>query len=164
MSETETPCLYGPMRRKDRQIDDHAEIAAILDGEKVMHLALADNEAPYVVPLNYGYDGKAIYFHSAPAGTKLEILKRNNCVCFEVLGDYELMESENACDYSARFRSVIGAGRACFVTDFSEKVRALDLIMAKVSDRTFDYPPSMVAKTAIVRIDIESIKGKKKGY
>lgn len=155
---------HGPMRRKDRQITDRAEIDSILHAEHVLHLALADDGVPFIVPVNFGYDGTSVYFHSAPAGTKIAILRRNPRVCFEVLANYELIEAEAGCDYSARFRSVIGFGRAVFLEDPAEKARALDVLMTKVSDRAFTYPPEIVVKTAVIRIDVESIKGKKKGF
>jgi hypothetical protein len=47
---------HGPMRRKDRVITDRAEIDEILACSKVMHLALADHDVPFLVPLFYTYD------------------------------------------------------------------------------------------------------------
>jgi uncharacterized protein len=164
MSEAAAEHPHGAMRRKDRGMTDRAEIDAVLNTEHILHLALAGDGVPYLVPLNFGYDGEAVYIHSAPIGTKIAILKRNPRVCFEVLAGYELIEAEEACDYSARFLSVIGAGRAVFLEDPAEKARALDIIMAKVSERRFEYPPAMLAKTAVIRIGIESIQGKRKGF
>ena len=68
---------HGAMRRKEREITDRAEIETILASTNVMHLALADGDEPFLVPVFFAYDGASMCFHSASAGTKIEILKRN---------------------------------------------------------------------------------------
>ena len=74
------------MRRKDREVTTVDGIKEILDSCKTACIAMVDGGAPYVVPLNYGYeikDGNLImYFHCAKEGRKIDILKRNNKVCF----------------------------------------------------------------------------------
>jgi nitroimidazol reductase NimA-like FMN-containing flavoprotein (pyridoxamine 5'-phosphate oxidase superfamily) len=155
---------HGPMRRKEREITDRAEIDTILQSAKVMHLALADNNIPFVVPVFFAYDGTALYFHSSPAGTKIDIMKRNNTVCFEISIDHGVIESDKACDFEARHRTVIGLGKAVFVTDAAEKKKALDSIVAQFSTKKFNYPETTLSGTAVIRIDISSIKGKKHGF
>jgi len=156
--------FFGNMRRKEREIDDFGEIEAIIRSEKVMHLALADDNIPFLVPVFYGYDGKALYFHSAPAGTKMEILKRNNIVCFEISTGYDIIESDKACDFEARHKTVIGFGNAVFIEDETEKSSALDMIVSRFSDKRFEYSRAKLNSVAVVRIDIESIKGKQCGF
>jgi len=153
-----------PMRRKDREITDRAGIDAVLAAAKVMHLGLADGGMPFVVPVFYAYDGACLYFHSARAGTKIEMLQRNNAVCFEVTTDHGIIENDAACDFEARHRTVIGFGRAFFLEDEAEKTAALDLIVGRFSPRRFAYPQANLKTTAVVRIDIASIKGKMHGY
>jgi uncharacterized protein len=152
------------MRRKDREITDHTEIDAILRAGKVMHLALADNNIPFLVPVFYTYDGTALYFHSALAGTKIEILQRNHNVCFEISIDHSIIPSAKACDFEARHRTVIGFGKAVFVTDAAEKLKALDGIVAQFSDQKFEYPKANLDRTAVIRVDIASLKGKQHGF
>ena len=154
---------HGPMRRKQREITDTAEIADILKKGQVMNLALADNNIPFTVPVFYAYDGVAVYFHSALAGTKIEIMKKNSLVCFSVSIDNGVIESDKACDFEAKHRTVIGLGNAVFVEDEAEKIKALDMIVALFTDKKFEYPLSSLKGTAVIRIDIESIKGKKHG-
>jgi len=154
---------HGPMRRKDREIADRGEIDRIIREGKVMHLALSDHDVPFLVPVFYGYDGTALYFHSAKAGTKMEIMKKNDKACFEISLDHGIVESAIACDFEARHRTVIGLGKAVLVTDAAEKIKALDLIVKNLTDRKFDYPQANLGATQVVRIDIQSIKGKKFG-
>jgi uncharacterized protein len=155
---------HGPMRRQDREITDRTEIDAIIRAAKVMHLALADNNIPFLVPVFFSYDGTALFFHSASAGTKIDIMKRNNNVCFEISIDHGIIASDKACDFEAQHRTVIGFGKAVFVTDEAEKLKALKGIVAQFSDKKFEYPQRNLDCTAVIRIDVESIKGKKHGF
>jgi nitroimidazol reductase NimA-like FMN-containing flavoprotein (pyridoxamine 5'-phosphate oxidase superfamily) len=159
MEDLEFP--HGPMRRRDREITERSEIEDIMLSAKVMHLALADNNIPFLVPLHFVFDGRAIYFHSARAGAKVEILKRNNLVCFEICDYRGVVESRLACDFEASHRTVIGLGRANFVEDDTEKISALNLIVARFTEKQFSYPKATLDSTIVVRIDIDSIKGKK---
>lgn len=154
----------GEMRRKDREIRDRAEIDAIIRSARVMHLALADNDVPFVVPVFYAYDGASLFFHSARAGTKIEIMKRNKNACFEISVDHGVIESDAACDFEAKHRTVIGFGKATFVEDEAEKIGALDRIVAQFSDKKFEYPKPNLDSVVVIRIDIESVKGKKHGF
>jgi len=154
---------HGTMRRKEREITDRKEIDEILGLAKVMHLALSDNNMPFLVPVFFVYDGSSIYFHSAKAGTKIEILKKNPNVCFEVSIDQGVVESDVACDYEAKHRTVIGFGKAEFVESEEEKIHALNQIVALFTDKKFEFPKGNLQATAVIRIQIDSIKGKKHG-
>jgi uncharacterized protein len=154
----------GPMRRKNREIADREEIDAILSSANLMHIALVDGDTPFLVPVFYAFDGTAIYFHSAKAGTKIEIMKRNNNVCFEVSIDHGIIEDDIVCAFEAQHRTVIGFGKASFVVDEAEKMKALDGIVARFTDKKFEYPKTNLGLTVVIRIDIESIKGKKHGF
>lgn len=152
---------HGAMRRKDREITERSEIENIMLSAKIMHLGLADNNVPFVVPLHFAFDGQTIYFHSARAGSKIEILKRNNMVCFEISEYRGVVESDSPCDFEASHRTVVGLGRAHFVDDDAEKIRALNLIVARFTEKNFIYSKASLDATMVVRIQIESIKGKK---
>lgn len=154
---------HGTMRRKEREITDRKEIDEIISLGKVMHLALSDNNLPFLIPVFYAYDGTSLYFHSAKAGTKIDILKRNNNVCFEISVDNGIVESDMACDFEAKHRTVIGFGKAQFVESEDDKIAVLDRIVSQFTDKKFEYPKGNLHATAVIRIDIESIKGKKHG-
>jgi nitroimidazol reductase NimA-like FMN-containing flavoprotein (pyridoxamine 5'-phosphate oxidase superfamily) len=155
---------HGAMRRKEREITERAEIDTILASTNVMHLALADGDVPFLVPVFYAYDGTFICFHSARVGTKIEILKRNPKVCFEVSIDHGVIESDQACDFEAKHRTVIGFGKAHFIEEEAEKVLILNRIVGRFTTKQFEYPPANLRGTAVIRIQIESLKGKKHGF
>ncbi|HEX3002087.1 MAG TPA: pyridoxamine 5'-phosphate oxidase family protein [Methanoregula sp.] len=72
------------MRRKDREITDRAEMEAILAEAQVCRLALADGNAPYIVPLCFGYENNTLWIHSARDGKKVELIRKNPQCCVEV--------------------------------------------------------------------------------
>ena len=80
------------MRRKDKEVVDRERIDEIIRGAQVCRLAMIDGDEPYLVPLSFGYDGRAIYFHSAVEGRKVEALRRNARVCFEIDTGVEVLE------------------------------------------------------------------------
>lgn len=152
------------MRRKDREVTDPAAIRQILDSARVMHMGLVDLGEPYVVPLNYGYtleDGVlTFYFHSAPAGRKMEILKENPAVFCTVSVENGLKgEGGTACAYGYAFASVMGPGRATVLTDPEDKQAALDLLMAHQTGMDgFTY--ETLSKVAVVKVELESYTAK----
>ena len=78
--------------------------------------------------------------------------------------DHGFIENDEACDFEAKHRTVIGVGKAVFVENEAEKIKALDLIVAHFTEKTFEYPKTNLDRTAVIRIDIGSVKGKKHGF
>jgi len=151
------------MRRKDLEITDRKEIDAVIEAAKVCHLAMSEAGRPYVVPMCFGYDGGSLYLHSAPAGRKIETLKHNASVCFEITDVGDVVEADAACNFEMKYRSVIGFGRAVFLTDPEEKRRALDCIVEQYTPKKFEYPPPMIKGVAVIKVEIEAITGKSSG-
>jgi uncharacterized protein len=148
------------MRRKEKQILDMNEVAQVLEQAQVCRLAMVDKGHPYVVPLNFGYRDGSLYFHSAPEGRKMDVLKADPRVCFEVDEMVKMNKAANACDWGVSFRSVIGTGTARILETPAEKKNALDIIMAQYSGRSFDYPEEKLAKTAVIQVIIHEMTGK----
>ncbi|HSW64320.1 MAG TPA: pyridoxamine 5'-phosphate oxidase family protein [Dissulfurispiraceae bacterium] len=152
------------MRRKDRQIEDPAEIMSILRKADVCRIAMADDNVPYIVAMNFGL-GKngmqSLYFHCATEGKKIDILKKNNLVCFQTDIEREFFLHDVACGCSMQYRSVVGMGRMHFVTDMAEKIEALQAIMThytKTSGHVFKE--ELLQRTLVIRLDIEQLSGK----
>ena len=152
------------MRRKDQGIIDIAAIEGIIRKAQVCRLALSENDRPYIVPLCFGYKDNILYFHSAREGKKLDILKKNNNVCFEIDIDQELVKGKKACSCSMKYRSVIGYGRAELIEEIELKRQALNTIMQNYFDGFFKYPDEAVNNTSIIKVEIESMTGKQLGY
>lgn len=147
------------MRRKEKEVTDSAEINQIMKEAKVCHLGFIDDDEPYIVPVNFGYAENRIYFHSAREGRKVNIIKKNNKVCFNIIADWEVENSPTQC--KVKFRSVTGTGTASIVEDNEERVTGLKLLMLQNLGHEYNFPPGWSDKTLVVRIDIQDIKGKK---
>jgi len=122
---------------------------------------MADKNGPYIVPLSFGYRDGSLYFHCARKGRKLDILKKDKRVCFEIDTDHEIVESEKACKWGMKYKSVIGMGNVFFIEDMESKKKALDIIMHHYSGRSVVFEEKEIDRVVIFRIDIESMTGKK---
>ena len=151
------------MRRKDKQINDIAAIEDILSRATVCRLALCEDNRPYVVPLCFGYKDNTLYFHCAGQGKKLDILRKNNNVCFEIDIDCKIIKADQACDWGMKYKSVIGFGKAVFIKDVELKRKALDVIMQQYSGGTFEYPANALKNIVVINVEIESMTGKQSG-
>ena len=153
------------MRRKDKEIKDKKVIESIIKRATVCRIALSENNVPYIVPLSFGYKDNCLYFHSAPQGRKIDIIKQNNNVCFELDIDCELVKKpEDPCSWNMKYYSVIGFGKAFFVDSPEEKRRALNIIVEHYSSNSHEYSANKINKVAIIKIEIDSMTGKKSGY
>jgi nitroimidazol reductase NimA-like FMN-containing flavoprotein (pyridoxamine 5'-phosphate oxidase superfamily) len=152
------------MRRKDKAIVELAEIEQILRRALVCRLGLTDGNRPYIVPLSFGFKNNTLYFHSAPEGMKIEMLRKNSKVCFEFDVDHEVVADEEACKWGMKYRSVIGFGKASIVEDNREKQEGLNAILEHYSGRTYDCPEAAVNSTLVIKVEIESMTGKQSGY
>lgn len=154
------------MRRQDREVPDIGGIRDIIEKCKVCHVAMIDAGTPYVIPLNFGYTleegALTLYFHCAKEGRKLDILRRNNAVCFEMAWEGKLGHIENPCNSGYYFESVHGFGRAEFVEDVEEKCRALSLLMKYQSGQDFVYTAQQASSVCVFKIISTDFTGKKK--
>ncbi len=150
----------APMRRPDRLVTDRAAIDDVLHRAELLHLAMTGPDGPYVVPVNFGYDGDGrIYIHCALEGRKLDVIAQDPRVCFEASVDVRVVPS-TGCGWTTRFRSVVGFGTAALVTDEGEKVHALGTVISHYSGAPETVPPAKAKGVAVLRIDIESMAGK----
>jgi len=153
------------MRRKDKEITDFAQIETILETEKVCRVALSENDTPYIVPLSYGYANNTLYFHSATEGKKIEILKTNPKLCFEIERNLEVVTDPLPCNWGMKFVTVIGNGSAEFIEDSSAKIKALKIIMKQYGATYSDNIKAEALQNVIVfKLEIKSVSCKRSGY
>jgi len=150
------------MRRRDREITDPEKLRDVIRKATVCHLGLADGGEPYVVPVNFGCENNCLYFHSAASGHKIDLLKKNNRICFEIDADIEIQRTEkNLC--KVNYRSVIGRGKAIFLKSRDDKERGIRAIMRQCAGGEYEVPQDLDS-VVVVRIDIEDMTGKQAGY
>ena len=152
------------MTKRERQITDPQQIIQILDGGKVLHLGLAVDNEPYVVPMNYGYtleNGKLVlYLHSALRGKKLDMLRKNPRVFFEIDWDLKPFEGKKPCQYGVAYSSVMGIGTARIVEDAEEKIEAMSILMKTQTGKDFSFNEELVSIVAVIRIDVDEYTAK----
>lgn len=153
------------MRRKDREVTKTEELLQIIDKCKVCRIGMLDDGQVYIVPLNFGYifenNQLSLYFHSAKEGKKLDIIKKNNNVCFEMDGEHKLTPADTPCRYSYAWESVIGNGWAEFIEDAAEKIKALNILMKHQTGTDFVFDEKAAQSVAVFKITATSISGKK---
>jgi nitroimidazol reductase NimA-like FMN-containing flavoprotein (pyridoxamine 5'-phosphate oxidase superfamily) len=152
------------MRRNDRQIEGIAEIESIISRADVCRVAFANAGIPYIVTMNFGYAGgknPLLFFHCANEGRKLEMMKNNNHVCFEIDTDHEIYKGEKGCDWGMKYSSVVGYGNLFIVTDDNEKRRGLDRIMNQYGGSgNYTYDEKVLSRTTVLRLEISEMTGK----
>ncbi len=152
------------MRQLKKEMHDTAAIIELLNTCHVGRLATIGGDGyPMIKPLNFAYHGDRIFFHTAKEGEKIEHIKQDNRVCFEVdLPIAYVKAKKQPCEAAYLYRSVIIRGRASLVEDAGEKLFALTCLMNKYQPEGGfgDYREEKLAITGVVRIDIEEMKGK----
>jgi nitroimidazol reductase NimA-like FMN-containing flavoprotein (pyridoxamine 5'-phosphate oxidase superfamily) len=152
------------MRRKDKEITEVAAIEAILKRNNICRLALFDAEYPYIVPLCYGYENGCLYFHGFAGGTKLDLIGKNPNVSFEVEEGLEVTTDPDPCEWSVKYRSVVGRGVAEILEDGPEKRAGLDIVVKAFAGRTLDFPDKAMAAVTVVRVRVKELAGRRSGY
>lgn len=155
------------MRRKDREVTDITEIKSILDQCKTCHLSMVDNGHPYVIPLSYAYkiegDTLLLYFHSAKEGRKIEILKNNHEVCFEMSVEGEpIYAAESPCNSGYYFSSVHGFGNVQFISNNDEKCSSLALLMKQQANVSHEFTASQANSVCIFKVETKDFTSKRK--
>lgn len=149
------------MRRKDREVTGRDNIEAILKACKVCRIAMIAEGKPYVIPMNFGYEwdenGLILYFHSGLKGKKIDALRADPHVCFEMDVEQGVIEGGDvACKYSYAFSSIIGEGSMQFAENNEQKRHGFDKIMQHLTGRdgwTYSDAHLSVAEVFFVRAD-----------
>ena len=156
------------MTRREQQVTDVNEIIEILEKSKIVHVGMTDGDEPYVVPMNYGYileDGKlTIYLHGARRGRKIDVIKANPKVFYEMCCDITPFEGEVACNYGITYASIMGRGFATLVEDVEEKKQALSILMKTQTGKDFQFEDKLTTVVSIIKIDTLEFTAKKRPF
>ncbi|MDR2656531.1 MAG: pyridoxamine 5'-phosphate oxidase family protein [Oscillospiraceae bacterium] len=172
MPENTSTSAARPMRRADRAVTDSAGLFDILVSGKVLRLGLVDKGRAYIVPMNYGYNAAPdtppetwrLYVHSAAQGRKLELMRKNPIVTFELDTDHALKEGDEACQYGFGYASIMGEAVVRFLTAYEDKRDALSLLMDhQAHPGNWSFNEDMLKKTTVLTLRITGITGKRCG-
>jgi len=154
------------------EIKSKEKIKEFLNQEHTGHIASVDkNGYPQIIPMNFVYLDDAIYMHSHTKGEKLENIRQNQKVGFEVDRELEFLPSyfedpEDASLADTLYISVVIKGIGKIIDDRSEKTRALNGLIKKYQPEGGYEPikPDMevLDEVAIIKVTPESIRGKYK--
>ena len=139
------------MRRSDREIKDFDEIIKVINKCDVCRLAINDGDYPYIVPMNFGLnieDGKVVlYFHCASEGKKLELLRKNNKVAFEMDCGHEFILNDEKMSCTMAYESVMGRGQ---------------IIMKQYHSEDFEFGTKVIPVTTVFKMVVEEMTGKRR--
>ena len=153
------------MRRKDREITDQNELNRIMKDNYVCRIAFYDEEYPYILPLNYGLycnEGEvALILHGAKQGKKIDLIKKNNKVSFEIDKVGELITGPDHCSYSSKYESVIGQGEIEIIEE-ADKVELLNYFMRQYHNQELSFKEGALQATCVMKLKVNSLTGKRK--
>jgi nitroimidazol reductase NimA-like FMN-containing flavoprotein (pyridoxamine 5'-phosphate oxidase superfamily) len=150
------------MRRADKEIVHLDTILKIVRDCEVCRLGLAVDGEPYVVPVSFGFDGEAVFFHTANEGKKIDMMTANPRVCVQFERNIKLVTDDNdPCSWTFNFESVIGFGTVVELVSDEEKAHGLNRIMQHYSKRDWSYGGPRLRATRVWRVDLEVLTGKR---
>jgi len=155
------------MRRKDRELGDRESLLRILEEADVCRLAFASGDIPYIVSLNFGYAWEGefprLFFHCAREGRKLELMRANPRVCFELDVGHELVTGPSPCDWGMKYASLVGYGVLGELKEEGERIEAMDRLMRHYGWKGEGaYEPGTLRSTTLLELRVDEVSGKKK--
>jgi nitroimidazol reductase NimA-like FMN-containing flavoprotein (pyridoxamine 5'-phosphate oxidase superfamily) len=154
------------------EIKSPQKIAEFLNSEHVGRIASLDREGfPQIIPMNFAYVNGAIYMHSHTKGEKLDNIKTNPKVGFEVDKELEFLPSyftspTDASQADTFYISVVIKGDGIIVNDRAEKTMALNALMEKYQPEggyeKLTQDMDVVDAVAIIKVTPKTIHGKYK--
>ena len=159
--------LLGKLEIKSKE-----KIIEFLSSQQTGRISSIDeNGYPQIIPMNFVFINDVVYMHSHIKGEKLENIKRNQKVGFEVDKSLEFLPSyfsdpTDASLADTLYISVVIKGNASIVLDKEEKTTALNGLMKKYQPEGGYEPikPEMdvLDEVVVIKIVPESLRGKYK--
>lgn len=153
--------MFRPIRRKKREISIDETNKILKEARRGIFAVNGDDGYPYAIPVNYYYDedNQKIYFHGARIGHKIDALKKNNKVCFTVLGPEEIKDEE----WAPYVKSAVVFGRCHLMEDTSKSEINLRQLAMKYypNEELVDEEIAISGKAVqMYEIEIEHMSGK----
>jgi nitroimidazol reductase NimA-like FMN-containing flavoprotein (pyridoxamine 5'-phosphate oxidase superfamily) len=157
---------------KKYEIQSKHKMIEFLNEQPVGRVASLDGSGyPQVIPMNFVYHDGAVYMHSHPFGEKLDNIRRNPNVGFEVdqhicfLPSY-FFHPTDASQADTLYISVVIKGKAEIVHGNEEKALALSALMEKYQKEgryeALDANMPSVHEVAIIKVIPRDMRGKYK--
>lgn len=154
------------MRRKDREVTQRDAIRKILEDVGEIRLGFAVENEPYIVTMNFGFvweERLRLYMHCAREGKKIDMMHRNNRVCFQADTGHELVIDDLSCRWTMNYSSVVGWGVLSIVTDEAERIEGLNTIMKNYGKKGESrFAAEKLQETLVLRLDADEMSAKRK--
>lgn len=155
--------MFREMRRNGQAMTDQESMDLLVQGSSGVLAVTGDDGYPYAVPLSYIYDigSRAVYFHCALSGHKLDAVNQNPKASFCVVGKDQVMPDE----YTTYYRSVIVFGTVSVIIDQAEKIAAAEKLAVKYSpDDSKEHRQKAIedslSRMHMLKLEIEHMTGK----
>jgi len=157
---------------KKLEIKSKKKIIEFLSSQQTGRIASIDKSGfPQIIPMNFVFINDTVYMHSHIMGEKLDNIRRNQKVGFEVDKSLEFLPSyfsdpTDASLADTLYISVVIKGNASIVSNKEEKTIALNGLMKKYQPEGGYEPikPNMdvLKGVEVIKIVPESLRGKYK--
>lgn len=144
------------MRRTDREITDPEEIMGALGRFKSCTLGINSDGRIRLVPMCFGYSGNCLYFHSSPEGEKMDMLKRNPSVVFEMSRILAVVGTDDI-----YYESVLGEGEVEFLKAVEEKRLGMAVLLMSFSGSRQEVSDISLEGTCVFRVRITGMTMKR---
>ena len=159
--------LLGKLEIKSKE-----KIIEFLSSQQTGRISSIDEDGyPQIIPMNFVFINDTIYLHSHTKGEKLDNIRRNQKVGFEVDKSLEFLPSyfsdpTDASLADTLYISVVIKGNASIILDKEEKTIALNGLMKKYQPEGGYEPikPEMdvLDEVVVIKVVPESFRGKYK--
>ena len=159
--------LLGKLEIKSKE-----RIIEFLSSQQTGRISSIDeNGFPQIIPMNFVFINDAVYIHSHIRGEKLDNIRRNQKVGFEVDKSLEFLPSyfsdpTDASLADTLYISVVIKGNASIVSDKEEKTNALNGLMKKYQPEggyeSIKPDMDVLKEVEVIKIIPESLRGKYK--
>ncbi len=119
-------------RIPSRGSHDPQAIYEALDAGYICHVGFIDQGQPFIIPTAYGRDDDFLYLHGSIKSRMLELLSTGNPCCITVTHLDALVLARSVFHHSMNYRSVVILGTCEDVTDWDEKMKALEVITENI--------------------------------
>ena len=143
------------MSKINPHLHDQERIQHVFSNAIFLRISCLDEQnKPYIIPVNFGYQDGRLYFHSSPTGKKIDCLRKNNWVAFQADCHTELIIKQDPCKATVHYHSISGSGTVHFITDPQEKRLGMLSILNQDGVPNVDFNEDALVKTEVLRIDI----------
>jgi uncharacterized protein len=154
------------------EIKSKEKLIEFLNQQETGRICSIDKDGyPQIIPMNFVYINDVVYMHSHTKGEKLENIKQNNKVGFEVDQSLEFLPSyfthpTDASQADTLYISVVIKGTGIIVNDRKEKTLALNSLMKKYQPEggyeSISPEMQVVDEVAIIKVVPTTMRGKYK--